>query len=435
MKNDNPVARARFDEVAKAYKALKAYSDKGEFVVAYKIGGKLQKQVLPMKMTFARPNKLDFDSGLVRILSDGTTLTTSVIPLKRFAATAAPKTLSIDTFREGPVGAMIFGGPAGPPMYILLTLLTAADPAAEITQFGGTLQVPPASALAADGKVADARGASSAFMIEFDKGRTAFWLTVDPATKLVSSIELKTDQEKLARAFPDGQAIVTEQFGWKAGSIATELPDDRTFGYEPPKGFAKVESLTEQEGPKGHGLIGKPAPEFTLTVLDGPGKTRTITMAELAGKIVVIDFWATWCPPCMKELPEIQKLVETYAASKKDVVIVALSQDEEPAEISQVRALVEKTLAEKKLVLASPPVGLIGLDPSKSVGGAFELEGYPTLVILDQKGVVQSVHVGYDPTATVPLHKSLAQEIDTLLSGKSLVNTDAKQEASKKAGN
>ena len=77
-------------------------------------------------------------------------------------------------------------------------------------------------------------------------------MTVDPATKLVSSIELKTDQEKLARAFPDGQAIVIEQFGWKAGTIATELPDDRTFGYEPPKGFAKVESLTEQEGPKGH---------------------------------------------------------------------------------------------------------------------------------------------------------------------------------------
>ena len=78
-------------------------------------------------------------------------------------------------------------------------------------------------------------------------------------------------------------------------------------------------------------------------------------------------------------------------------------------------------------------MGLIGLDPSKSVGGAFELEGYPTLVILDQKGVVQSVHVGYDPTASVPLNKSLAKEIDTLLSGKSLVTTDAKQEASKRS--
>ena len=57
---------------------LKSYSDKGEFVLAFKIGGKLQKQVLPMKMTFARPNKLDFDAGQVRITSDGTTMTTAV---------------------------------------------------------------------------------------------------------------------------------------------------------------------------------------------------------------------------------------------------------------------------------------------------------------------------------------------------------------------
>ena len=133
-------------------------------------------------------------------------------------------------------------------------------------------------------------------------------------------------------------------------------------------------------------MLGKPAPEFTLTVLDGPGKTKTITKAELAGKVIVIDFWATWCGPCMKELPEIQKLIEAYAGSKKDVVVVALSQDDEPAELSQVRKLVEKTLSEKSFNLSKAPVGLVGLDPSKSVGDAFQLEGYPTLVILDRKG-------------------------------------------------
>ncbi len=65
-------------------------------------------------------------------------------------------------------------------------------------------------------------------------------------------------------------------------------------------------------------------------------------------------------------------------------------------------------------------MGRIGLDPSKSVGTAFELEGYPTLVILDGKGIVQSVHVGFNPEAAEPLSKTLAKEIDTLLEGKSL---------------
>lgn len=76
---------------------------------------------------------------------------------------------------------------------------------------------------------------------------------------------------------------------------------------------------------------------------------------------------------------------------------------------------------------------MIALDPSKSVGGAFEIEGYPTLVILDGKGVVQSLHLGYDQSSGTPLHKSLAKEIDTLLEGKSLVTPKAPaRDASKK---
>ena len=144
---------------ANSYKALKTYSDKGEFVLALKVGGKVQKQVLPMKMTFTRPNKLDFDAGQVRITSDGTTMTTAVVPLKRYTTAPAPKTIGIDAFREGPIGAMIFGGPAGAPMFVLLNLLTSADPAAAIAQFGGTLQVAPAPA--ADAKAADPKAAGA----------------------------------------------------------------------------------------------------------------------------------------------------------------------------------------------------------------------------------------------------------------------------------
>ena len=155
-------------------------------------------------------------------------------------------------------------------------------------------------------------------------------LTIDPATKLLSSIDLKVTPEMLR-----DRNVTVEKIGWSPGAVSTELRSDRSFAFEAPKGFAKVDTLLRgaDDGHPKDAKVGKPAPDFTLTLLDGPGKTRTITKAELAGKVVVIDFWATWCGPCLKELPEIQKLIDSYANTKKDVMIVALSQDDEPSDL------------------------------------------------------------------------------------------------------
>jgi len=140
------------------------------------------------------------------------------------------------------------------------------------------------------------------------------------------------------------------------------------------------------------------------------------TKADLAGKVVIIDFWATWCGPCLVELPEIQKLVDELEKDKKNVLVVALSQDNEPAELAEVRGLVEKTLKEKELNLVGKTASAVGLDPSNAVGEKFQVEGLPTLVVLDGEGVIRSAHIGFSPD----IREKLTAEIDALLAGKPL---------------
>ncbi len=406
-------ARERLAKVAGAYKALGSYSDHGEFVIAMTLGGKAQKTARPLRLTLVRPNKVDLEAGPVRLTSDGKTITTVINPLKKYISAPAPEKIGVDTFREGPTGAVLFGGtsaaPTAAPMFVLLSLLSGVNPDVLLDQMGGKL---------IDKANPDAKGVPD-LVIDLQEGPDLV-IGVDAATGLLASIEMKMDAEQLKKSAPPGQELTIERFGWSSGAISTKVPADRSFAFTAPKDYAPIEAGKDAPAQKKaeyavQERIGQPAPDFTMTLLDGPGKTRTVHKADLAGKVVLIDFWATWCGPCLMELPEIQKLIEHYKDAGKDVVVVALSQDERPEEISEVRKLVEKTLATKKITLEAGSVGRIGLDPSGSVGKAFDVEGFPTLVILDGKGIVRSAHVGYDPDAAEPLHKLLTKEIDGLL--------------------
>jgi peroxiredoxin len=122
---------------------------------------------------------------------------------------------------------------------------------------------------------------------------------------------------------------------------------------------------------------GQRAPDFALPTLKG-GKT---SLQALRGKVVLVDFWAQWCEPCKRELPELEKLWREYGA--RGVVVLSVNLDKQ-------RDNAERMARELGLTFD------VALDPSGSVAGTYDLPKMPTSFVVDRKGVVRYVHEGFE---------------------------------------
>ncbi|CAN5846228.1 hypothetical protein BH23PLA1_BH23PLA1_01140 [soil metagenome] len=407
-------ARALLDEVIRAYQDLSAYADNGQYRLSMTINGTPFEQSSTVRLAYARPGRIDLASGPLRLLSDGETLTTIVEPLKQYAQGPAPESIRVETFIDQPVGAFLFGGPLGPPLPLLLQLLFGNDPA------GAILEGSSALTLDEDREI-DGRD-HKALRVE----RTSdpdLVLLIDPDSHLVRQVEHAIDPEALNEFTPPGSTLAEAKIFWNSGEVSTDDPAEDTFAFTPPEGYTEVEALAaalgEEADPQAgrdeanHKLVGQPAPEFTITVLDGDG-TAQINKLDLDGKVVLIDFWATWCGPCMQELPEIIKLIDSYEQKGEDnLVVLAVSLDSRPNDLAGVRKLVEQTLDERKFHLQREAISKVGLDPKGALSDAFQVRGIPTVVLLDREGVVRMVHVGFDPKVDLP--ELFAEKIDALL--------------------
>lgn len=130
--------------------------------------------------------------------------------------------------------------------------------------------------------------------------------------------------------------------------------------------------------------IGHPAPDFTVSDING---TR-FQLSALRGQPVVLNFWATWCPPCKAELPELQAGSERLAGQ---VAIVGLNQGEAGA---QVKAFA----AENGLTFPIP------LDAGMDVSRTYGVRSLPTTFFIDRTGVIRYVQIGALTEATFAQH-------------------------------
>ncbi len=118
------------------------------------------------------------------------------------------------------------------------------------------------------------------------------------------------------------------------------------------------------------------APDFTLPSLDGPN----LRLQEQRGRVVMINFWATWCGPCRVEMPHLSKLYEKYRGS--GFTVLAVNIDEDPHKAASLA---------KQLGMRFPVL----LDTKKKVSRLYDLSTMPSTVLVDRDGRVRYVHRGY----------------------------------------
>lgn len=119
------------------------------------------------------------------------------------------------------------------------------------------------------------------------------------------------------------------------------------------------------------------AADWTLKDLEG----KEVKLSDFKGKVVILDFWATWCPPCRKEIPHFVELQKEYG--DQGLAIVGISLDEGGAEA--VKPFAEKYEINYAVVMGDQEVAM-------SYGG---IEAIPTTFVIDKEGKIVSKHVGY----------------------------------------
>lgn len=154
--------------------------------------------------------------------------------------------------------------------------------------------------------------------------------------------------------------------------------------------FFFVFSCQQKEQPARRGK----APDFKLDTIDG----KTVSLSDYKGKVVLVEFWATWCPPCRMTIPEVEKLREKFKG--KDLVVLGISIDQG----ENVREQVKDFVREFKLTF---PV-LLG---NKKIADLYGVRTIPTLFLLDKNHKVARVYMGYSPD----LEEVLEKEIEALL--------------------
>ncbi|HFE46410.1 MAG TPA: TlpA family protein disulfide reductase [Nannocystis exedens] len=137
--------------------------------------------------------------------------------------------------------------------------------------------------------------------------------------------------------------------------------------------------------------IGKPIKSFSLKTTKG----KTISSANLRGRVVLLNFWGTWCKPCLKELPEFDRLYRRYR--KNGLLLLAIATDSDPEPVI--------ALAKERKLAAKIALG------GEELANSYKSPNFPFSFVVDKKGIIQASYRGFKPECLGQLEQDIRAQL------------------------
>jgi peroxiredoxin len=279
-----------------------------------------------------------------------------------------------------------------------LAMLLTADPATQLIDTAKIFCPPPPDA-AANPKTQTTidllsptkYGDQDCLTLRMSNDDGVFTFLIDPQSYLLR--QLTADQRKYFEKLGH-QQVNKAMLVFDYMTVATPAKvDDKQFAWTPPKGARELSAPVPAALAEGasSALIGKPAPDFQLVGLDG----KPVKLSEQKGSVVIVDFWATWCGPCVASLPHLNKVYEDHKAAGLKVFAVSVDEDQ-----SRVKPFVE----EKKLT-----IHVLFEDDKHETSHNYGVTGIPQTVVIGKDGVVKQVFVGFGPGSEEAVAKTVEE--------------------------
>jgi thiol-disulfide isomerase/thioredoxin len=375
------------DEVGQAYQQIEQYRGTTTYQREHTAGRMTIIQKADIYVAFDRgARKLKIDRFDLYVVVDGDQL---LMRSERIPGKYLEKTLATPWTYETLVSEVPF---LTEPELIDVAFLLSETPVAALAGRGSaTATVVPAE----PGQEPDQQ------QLKIETATGSVTMTIDAQTKLLTHAVKEVDLAPYGQGDMQSARTVLDY----EATVGPEVLADDAFAFD--RSGQAVGSLAEwmQQGSAGsgagggggseggHALVGKDVPDFEVQTLEG----EDFKLSEAQEKVIVLDFWATWCPPCRKGLPKLQEVYDWAKQEGKSVAVYAVNVRETVEEVQPFWTDNGFTMP-------------VLMDTDGAVSEAYAVTGIPQTVIISD-GKVQEVHVGFAPD----MEQTLKAKIDELL--------------------